>query len=601
MFSFRNSRLWKSLAAALIFLVSFQAHARWDEKFTVRKKITLDTTSTGTAIAEPIGGATLLVRLHDGNFDFAAAKEDGSDIRFIAADDKTPLPFHIEKYDSLLHEALVWVKLPEVAANGKTELWLYYGNPGAERAGDPKTSYDGDTALVYHFAESNAAPSDATSLANNAQTVGTTVGALIGNGTRLGLPTPVTLPASPSLAWANGAAFTWSAWVKLTTLEPNAAIFTRREGGSSFIIGADNGTPFVAVGGQRAAAGAPLTTGTWHHLAVVADSGRIALYVNGEAAGNISGAIPALSSPALLGADPASGAVSAKGELDELQISRVARPAGFIKFAAISQAGEKAAKLIVYSEEEKAAGGDIFGDGYFGIILKNLTVDGWVVIVLLAIMGTVTLFVVLAKWRYLRRIGLGNRLFLSQWKALSDDLGALEDDKTAFGKSIEGSARKALARSPLFTLFRIGMEEIAHRMKLRAGQPKSLTSRGIQAIRASLDGGLVVEQERLNSGIVLLTIAISGGPFLGLLGTVVGVMITFAAVAAAGDVNVNAIAPGIAAALLATVAGLAVAIPALFAYNYLLTRIKAATRDLNVFVESFVTKMAEQYRGGPAD
>src|SRR6185295_5854911 len=104
-----------------------------------------------------------------------------------------------------------------------------------------------------------------------------------------------------------------------------------------------------------------------------------------------------------------------------------------------------------------------------------------------------------------------------------------------------------------------------NRMALRAGESKSLTSRGIQAIRASLDGSLAIESERLNSGIVLLTIAISGGPFLGLLGTVVGVMITFAAVAAAGDVNVNAIAPGIAAALLATVAGLAVAIPALFA------------------------------------
>jgi 3-oxoacyl-[acyl-carrier protein] reductase len=53
------------------------------------------------------------------------------------------------------------------------------------------------------------------------------------------------------------------------------------------------------------------------------------------------------------------------------------------------------------------------------------------------------------------------------------------------------------------------------------------------------------ETQKLNSGIVLLTISIAGGPFLGLLGTVVGVMITFAAIAAAGDVNVNAIAPGL--------------------------------------------------------
>src|SRR6202011_2673526 len=99
-----------------------------------------------------------------------------------------------------------------------------------------------------------------------------------------------------------------------------------------------------------------------------------------------------------------------------------------------------------------------------------------------------------------------------------------------------------------------------------------------------LDAGLAREQERLNTLMVLLTIAISGGPFLGLLGTVVGVMITFAATAAAGDVNINAIAPGISAALLATVAGLAVAIPALFGYNYFTVRIRDTYVDMQVFI-----------------
>ncbi|MGI2326243.1 MotA/TolQ/ExbB proton channel family protein, partial [Methylococcus sp. S1B] len=77
------------------------------------------------------------------------------------------------------------------------------------------------------------------------------------------------------------------------------------------------------------------------------------------------------------------------------------------------------------------------------------------------------------------------------------------------------------------------------------------------------------ESQRLNSKMVLLTIDISGGPFLGLLGTVVGVMISFAVIAATGDVNINSIARGIAAALLASVAGVAVAIASLFAFNYL--------------------------------
>jgi biopolymer transport protein ExbB len=99
---------------------------------------------------------------------------------------------------------------------------------------------------------------------------------------------------------------------------------------------------------------------------------------------------------------------------------------------------------------------------------------------------------------------------------------------------------------------------------------------------------------------VLLTICIAGGPFLGLLGTVVGVMITFAVIAASGDVNINSIAPGIAAALLATVAGLAVAIPSLFAYNYLLVQIKDILADMRVFADEFLAilteRAADEYR-----
>ena len=116
-------------------------------------------------------------------------------------------------------------------------------------------------------------------------------------------------------------------------------------------------------------------------------------------------------------------------------------------------------------------------------------------------------------------------------------------------------------------------------------------------LRVKLDSQVVRESQRLNSNMVLLTIAIAGGPFLGLLGTVVGVMITFAVIAASGDVNINSIAPGIAAALLATVAGLAVAIPALFAYNYLLTRIKDVVADMRVFTDEFLALLSLRAAG----
>jgi biopolymer transport protein ExbB len=123
---------------------------------------------------------------------------------------------------------------------------------------------------------------------------------------------------------------------------------------------------------------------------------------------------------------------------------------------------------------------------------------------------------------------------------------------------------------------------------------RPLSSEAMQVIQTALDAILVRETQRLNSKMVLLSISIAGGPYLGLLGTVVGVMITFAVIAASGDVNINAIAPGIAAALLATVAGLAVAIPALFAYNYLTVQIKDVIADMRVFSDEFLAMLAER-------
>jgi biopolymer transport protein ExbB len=128
-----------------------------------------------------------------------------------------------------------------------------------------------------------------------------------------------------------------------------------------------------------------------------------------------------------------------------------------------------------------------------------------------------------------------------------------------------------------------------------ADRARILSAQSIEAIRATMDGSLTRMTQRLNSQMVWLTISISGGPFLGLLGTVVGVMITFAAIAASGEVNINAIAPGTAAALVATVFGLGVAIPCLFGYNYLNTRVKEIGVDMRVFVDEFVTRIAETY------
>ncbi len=74
------------VAAVLVFASPNTAQAWWDKEWTVRKKIDLDTSTNGAVIGDPIGTTAVLIRLHDGNFRFTDAKEDGSDIRFVAAE-----------------------------------------------------------------------------------------------------------------------------------------------------------------------------------------------------------------------------------------------------------------------------------------------------------------------------------------------------------------------------------------------------------------------------------------------------------------------------------------------------------------------------------
>jgi biopolymer transport protein ExbB len=648
-----HRKLLLCLGVLALLCVSNSAQAWWDGSWSYRKKITIDAGPKGGNLPEAVASVPLLIRLHDGNFKFTDAKEDGSDIRFVAGDDKTPLKYHIEKYDSLLGEALIWVAVPNLQPGAKTEIWLYSGNKKAVATSDPKGTYDPDTLTVYHFNERGTPALDSSVWSNNAQSVGQPAdGSIIGTGLRLDGHTAVTLPASPSLTQADNAPFTWSVWIKPAALQANAALYSRRDGANALIIGVDNGVPFVEVTNagtvQRTSSGAPVAPNAWHQLAVIANNGQVGLYLDGVPYASLATSLPALNTSATIGGDtstsnappvaptvapsaatqPASPAEPAAGggatpastpdaaaapvpvaamsgfagDIDELQISKIARPAGFVRFAAIGQ-GPDQAKLISFSVDEETAS---WLSGYFAVILKSVTLDGWVVIGILMIMAAVSWVVMFDRASYLNRQAKANARFMKSFRELAADLtvldhGSADDGATLSGRIGEAEA-KMMRASSLYRIYHIGAAEIDHRFA--GGRMTVLSAASIAAIRAALDSGFVKETQRLNRLMVVLTIAISGGPFLGLLGTVVGVMITFAAIAASGDVNVNAIAPGIAAALVATVAGLFVAIPALFGYNYLVSRIKDQTNDIQVFVDEFVTKMAEFYsadRPGPVE
>ncbi len=623
--------------AAAMTLFPATANAWWNDEWQLRKKINIDASATGANITDPIGTVPVLVRLHSGNFRFSLAKDDGSDLRFVATDDKTPLKHHVEKWDALLGEALVWVSVPNVAPGAKSDFWIYYGNKKAAATNDAKGTYDADTALVYHFNERGTPAIDSSVWANNAQSVGQPAdGSLIGTGLRLDGRNIVTLPASPSLGQADGAPFTLSVWVKPAAVQANAAIYSRRDGGNGLVVGMDNGVPFVevsnAAGTQRTGAGAPVAANSWNHLAVVAASGTVTVYLNGASYAVLNASLPALTGVARLGGDapppaaapvapavdpaapaadgttpaaeaPAPAPVVAAmagfvGDIDELQISKIARSPGFIKFASVEQ-GTDPAKLIAFSVDEETAS---WMSGHFAIILKAVTIDGWIVIALLMVMAVASWIVTYDRVSYMKKQAKANDRFMKSFRQLADNLTALDrgeadENAAVLGSKLDDEEAQVVRASSLYRIYHVGAEQISHRFA--NSDMIRLNGASISAIRAALDSMFVKESQRLNKLMVVLTISISGGPFLGLLGTVVGVMITFAAIAESGDVNVNAIAPGIAAALVATIAGLFVAIPALFAYNYLVTRIGELTSDMQVFIDEFVTKMAEFYANEP--
>jgi len=90
------------------------------------------------------------VRLHSGNFDFLAAKPDGSDLRVVAADDKTPLKFWVERFDGTNELAVVWVQLPNVApGTDKNLVHVYAGNEKAVAETASPALFDGAMAAAF--------------------------------------------------------------------------------------------------------------------------------------------------------------------------------------------------------------------------------------------------------------------------------------------------------------------------------------------------------------------------------------------------------------------------------------------------------------------
>lgn len=615
-------RLLMLLLTVLAGVLPSAANAWWQPDWQYRKQITVDSTAQGMPLGGPAGRTPLLVRLHTGNFTFDGINEKGADIRFVAADDQTVLNYQLESFDPLLGMALVWVDVPEVADGQRQDIWMYYGNQKAPASANGQLSFDPNYTLVYHFdGAAGAPPRDTTAFSNHGQTpTGGVIDGVIGRAAQFTGAAPLMLPASPSLAIPAAGAFTFSAWVRADQPAGEQLIYARRDAGNALLIGINQGVPFVEVNGQRSQPGQPLTPAAWQHLAVTADGSQVHLYVNGRATASLAASLPPLATTAALGgdvpmpaapaapaaadgaaantagntaanaaanpaADPAAAAPAPRpvyapfvGAIDEVRLSKVARPAALIYADASSQGAES--RLVVYGADEEQSG---FGFGGLGFLLKAVPIDAWIIIGVLVLMMVQSWIIMIKKSRNVSRLARANETFRASFATVGQRLELLADDKALATR---------LEHASLWRLYRVAINEIRTR-RAQGADTTSISAATIEAIRASMDAVRTKENQALGSKLGSLSNAIAGGPYIGLLGTVLGIMVVFLGTAMAGDVNINAIAPGMAAALLATAMGLFVAIPALFGYNRLVSRNKEVSADMRVFVDEFVTRLAE--------
>ena len=593
------------LAGLVLWMVLWSglAHAAWDAAWPKRLKIGLDSSASGVALQAPIDNVPVLVRLHTGNFAFLDAKADGSDIRFVAADDKTVLRHRIEKFDGINELAFVWVQLPRVNPGSKTDhFWLYYGNPAAPAAADNQASADAAQALVLHFSDTAALPQDSSGNGNHATRFGgrPNPAGLMGGAAGFDGSGELLVADSASLK-AGPAGSSVSMWIKPAEAG-NALLLALGEGAGALRVSLREGRVVAQMGSVTASAPTVLAAGAWQHLAVVVKAGAaapdaMAVYVGGVEVARAAGTLAPNGGALIVGR-------GFKGDIDELQIATTPRTPDWIKLAAQSQGADQKLSVVGAAEGE----GEATGPSYIKILLSAVTVDGWVVIAICAVMFVYSLWVMWVKIGQVLRSARDNERFMHSFDGLINSVKPNDvQDPAATHAAAHAhpvitadktpDAPAQFAHSQLYRLYLAGVAELQSRFDSyrKMGRPPLMSAQSLSAIRATIEAGMVREIQRLNGLMVVLTICIAGGPFLGLLGTVIGVMITFAAIAAAGDVNVNAIAPGIAAALVATVAGLVVAIPALFAYNWLTIRIQALISDMQVFVDELTTRIAENH------
>jgi biopolymer transport protein TolQ len=220
-------------------------------------------------------------------------------------------------------------------------------------------------------------------------------------------------------------------------------------------------------------------------------------------------------------------------------------------------------------------------------MLRFFLATGWVakvVLIILVLFSLASWSVIFGKWRELTSASRATDRFLRLFRKAS----RLND--------VSSQVQKYRV-SPLAPMFQAGQSELE--AQLRSGRQSSnentLKIKSLEAITRALERVRGAELERLQRALPMLATTASATPFIGLFGTVWGIMNTFRAIGATGSTSILTVAPGIAEALINTAAGLLAAIPAVIAYNHLLARVRSLNRRMEDFELEFLNLVERNF------
>ncbi|MFL6278243.1 MAG: MotA/TolQ/ExbB proton channel family protein [Blastocatellia bacterium] len=198
------------------------------------------------------------------------------------------------------------------------------------------------------------------------------------------------------------------------------------------------------------------------------------------------------------------------------------------------------------------------------------------VLILLVLFSIYSWAIIITKWLWLRRAEKATGSFLARFRGgakLSDLYGEAENNE-----------------SPIARVFLAGYDEITGQLDESGGQVRSL-----EALSRVLQSETIAQVSRMERSLSWLATTANASPFIGLFGTVVGIIIAFQGLSTAAGSSIQAVAPGIAEALIATAAGIAAAVPAAIFYNQFLNRVKTLTASLDRFSLELLNLVERHY------